>query len=85
MKSVEERSQIVDKSLDGTLMSALITMKFNDSRIMHEHVFEMTNIATRLESLGMTVDDNFLVQFILNSLPFEYGHFQMNYNTMKDK
>jgi len=31
------------------------------------------------------VNENFLVQFILNSLPFEYGLFQMSYNTMKDK
>jgi len=33
----------------------------------------------------MTMDEGFLVQFILNSLPSEYGPFQMNYNTMKDK
>jgi len=85
MKSVEERSQTADKSLAGTLMSTLITMKFDGSRTMHEHVIEMINIAARLKSLGMTVDDNFLVQFILNSLPSEYGPFQMNYNTMKDK
>jgi len=45
----------------------------------------MINVTKRLKSLGMTVDDNFLMQFILNSSPFEYGYFQMNYNTMKDK
>ncbi|KAF3655398.1 putative receptor protein kinase TMK1-like [Capsicum annuum] len=33
----------------------------------------------------MKVEQNFLVQFIINSLPSEYGLFQMNYNTMKDK
>ena len=66
-------------------MSTLTTMKFDDSRTMHEHVIEMTNIATRLKTLGMAMDEGFLVQFILNSLPFEYGPFQMNYNTMKDK
>nr|KYP55707.1 Retrovirus-related Pol polyprotein from transposon TNT 1-94 [Cajanus cajan] len=85
MKFVEERSQTADKSLAGTLMSTLTTMKFDGSRTMHEHVIEMTNIAARLKSLGMAVDENFLVQFILNSLPSEYGPFQMNYNTMKDK
>jgi len=85
MKFLEERSQTVDKSLVGTLMSILATMKFDGSRTMHEHVIEMTNIATRLKSLGMAVDEGFLVQFILNSLPSEYGPFQMNYNTMKDK
>ncbi|KAF1894744.1 hypothetical protein Lal_00021037 [Lupinus albus] len=65
-------------------MSTLTTMKFDDSRTMHEHVIEMTNIAAKLKILGMDVDENFLVQFVLNSLPSEYGPFQMNYNTMKD-
>ena len=85
MKIVEERSQTADKSLVGTLMRTLTTMKFDSSRTMHEHVIEMTNITARLKSLGMAVNEGFLVQFILNSLPSEYGPFQMNYNTMKDK
>lgn len=59
-------------------MAALTTMKFDGSRSMHEHVVEMTNIAAKLESLEMNVDDNFLVQFIINSLPSEYGPFQIN-------
>ena len=45
----------------------------------------MSNIVARLKSLGMTMDDSFLVQFILNLLPPEYGPFQINYNTIKDK
>ncbi|XP_022868756.1 uncharacterized protein LOC111388311 [Olea europaea var. sylvestris] len=85
MKLVKERSQIADKSLAGTLMGTLTTMKFDGSRTMHEHVTEMSNIAARLKTLGMTVDENFLVQFIINSLPPEYGPFHMNYNTLKDK
>jgi len=60
-------------------------MKFDGSHTMHEHVIEMTNITTRLKTLGMTVNENFLIQFILNSLPSEYSPFQMSYNTMKDK
>src|SRR5262249_32484075 len=66
-------------------MGTLTTMKFDGSRTMHDHVNEMSNIAARLKSLGMNVDEDFLVQFVLNSLPSEYGPFQMNYNTMKDK
>ena len=85
MKFVEEHSQTANKSLARTLMSTLTTMKFDGSCTMHEHVIEMTNIVARLKSLGMTLDEGFLVQFILNSLPSEYGPFQMNYNTMKDK
>ena len=52
---------------------------------MHEHVIEMTNVAARLKSLGMEVEQNLLVQFIVNSLPSEYDPFHINYNTMKDK
>ena len=85
LNMVEQRSQTADKSLAVTLMSTLITMKFDGSRTMHEHVLEMTNLSTRLKSLGMEVDESLIVQFILNSLPTEYGSFQMNYNTMKDK
>jgi len=84
-KFVEEHSQTADKSLVGTLMSTLTTMKLDSLCTMHEHVIEMTSITTRLKSLGMTLDDSFLMQFILNSLSSEYGPFQMNYNTTKDK
>ena len=80
MELVEERSQIVDKSLVGTLMSTLTTIKFDGSCTMHEHVIEMTNITPRFKTLEMTVNGNFLIQFILNSLSFEYGPFQMSYN-----
>ena len=45
----------------------------------------MTNITATLKKLGMTVDDSFLNQFILNLLPFEYETFQIYYNTIKDK
>jgi hypothetical protein len=68
-----------------TLMSTLTTMKFDGSRTIHEHIIEMTNITVRLKSLRMDMDASFLLQFIINSLPFEYGHFQMNYNTTKNK
>ncbi|KAF7807041.1 Retrovirus-related Pol polyprotein from transposon TNT 1-94 [Senna tora] len=85
LKFVEELFRTADKSLAGSLMAELTTMKFDGSRSMQEHIIEMTNIAARLRSLGMTMEDSFIVQFILNSLPPEYGPFQINYNTIKDK
>ncbi|XP_015163497.1 uncharacterized protein [Solanum tuberosum] len=69
LKFVEERFRSADKSLAGTLMAELTTIKFDGSRSMQNHIIEMTNIASRLSTLGMKVDDTFLVQFILNSLP----------------
>lgn len=66
-------------------MVQLTTLNFDWSQNMQEHTIEMTNTITRLKSLGMAVDDSFMVQFILNSLPSEYGAFQVNYNTIKYK
>ncbi|KAI3461730.1 hypothetical protein Pfo_018393 [Paulownia fortunei] len=87
MKFVEYHSQFdfADKLVAGTLMGTLTTMKFDDFHIMHEHVTKMINIATRLGSMGLKVSDNFLVQFIINSLLPAYSPFQINYNTIKDK
>ena len=82
---MEESSQTVDKSLAGTLMGTLTTMKFDYLHTMHEHVIEMTNISARHKSLRLEVEQNFLLQFIINSLPPKYGPFQMDYNTIKDK
>ena len=61
MRLVRERSQPADKSLARTSMSTLITMKFDGSCTIHGHVIEITNITTRLETLGMTANENFLV------------------------
>ncbi|XP_057996546.1 uncharacterized protein LOC131175881 [Hevea brasiliensis] len=82
---MEERFRSADKSLAGTLMAQLTTMKYNGSKNMHEHIIGMSDIAARLKILGMAGVDSFLVQFILNSLPPEYEPFQINYNTIKDK
>ena len=60
-------------------------MKYDGSHSMHEHVIEMKNVEAKLKSLEMKVEQNFLVQFIINSLPSEYDTFQTNYNTMQNK
>jgi hypothetical protein len=66
-------------------MAKLTTMKFDGTCGMHEPILKMKNISSKLKALGMNVDEFFLVQFILNSLPRQYGPFQIHYNTIKDK
>ena len=66
-------------------MSELTTKKFNWSQPIHDHVTDMSNLAAKLKSIGMDVSGTFLVQFIINSLPPEFGQFQVNYNTLKEK
>ena len=48
---------------------AELTMMFDGTRMMHEHILEISNLAAKLKALGMNLDESFLVQFIFNSLP----------------
>ena len=79
------QSNIADKSIVGTLMTELTTKKFDWSQPIHDHVTSMTNLDAKLKSMGMDVSESFLVQFIINSLPSEFGQFHVNYNTIKEK
>ncbi|TYH63816.1 hypothetical protein ES332_D07G221200v1 [Gossypium tomentosum] len=57
---VVESFHSMDKSL-GILMAQLMTMKYDRLRRMQEYIIEMNNIAAWLKTLGMMVDDSFLV------------------------
>ncbi|XP_026453204.1 uncharacterized protein LOC113353952 [Papaver somniferum] len=85
MEIVKERFKTADKSLAGKLMTDYTTMKYTGVRSMHQHVIEMRIIAAKLTEMKLIVDENFLVQFILNSLPPQYAPFQVHYNTIKEK
>ncbi|XP_058761385.1 uncharacterized protein LOC131634778 [Vicia villosa] len=87
MKNVKEysNSEITDKFAVENLMSELTTKNFEWSQPIHDHVTQMQNLAAKSKSLGMDVNESFLVQFIINSLPLEFGQFQVNYNTIKEK
>jgi len=82
---VKDRFKSADKSLAGTLMAELTTMKYDGNRGVQQHILNMTDKAAKLGSLGMKVDESFLVQFILNSLPLQFRPFKIHYNTHKDK
>ncbi|XP_010527746.1 PREDICTED: uncharacterized protein LOC104805040 [Tarenaya hassleriana] len=87
MQKIKEYSQsdLVDKSIVGSLMSELTTKKFDWAHPIHDHVTNMSNMVAKLKAMGMDVNEIFLVQFIMNSLPVEFGQFQVNYNTIKEK
>ncbi|XP_028081257.1 uncharacterized protein LOC114282718 [Camellia sinensis] len=69
LKTVEDRFGSADKSLAGTIMVELITMKYDGNRGVQDHILNMADKDAKLKMLGMQVDETFLVQFILNSLP----------------
>ncbi|XP_060194764.1 uncharacterized protein LOC132623967 [Lycium barbarum] len=85
MKAIEEQFVSSDKALASTFMKRLSSMTFDRSHTVREHIMEMRDIAAKLKSLEVDMSAPFLVHFILNSLPSEYGPFKISYNTHKDK
>ncbi|RVW83183.1 Retrovirus-related Pol polyprotein from transposon TNT 1-94 [Vitis vinifera] len=81
LKSVEECFKRADKSLAGTLMAKLTTMKYDGQKGIQQHILNMTEKAAKLKALGMGMDESFLVQFVLNSLPSQFAPFKIHYNT----
>ncbi|CAN0876363.1 hypothetical protein LINGRAHAP2_LOCUS11271 [Linum grandiflorum] len=58
-------------------MTDFVTMKFDGSHSMNAHVIEiLINLVAKLKNLGLDMDDGFLVQFILTSLPPHYELFK---------
>lgn len=45
----------------------------------------MRDIIAHLKSLEIEITKSFIVHFVLNSLPTEYGPFKISYNTHKEK
>ncbi|PKI69117.1 hypothetical protein CRG98_010472 [Punica granatum] len=45
----------------------------------------MRDLAAQLKTLKIDISEPFLVHFILNSLPAEYGPFKISYNTHKEE
>ena len=84
IKAIEEQFVTSDKALASTLMKKLTGLKFDNSKGVREHIMEMRDISAKLKSLKIDISDAFLVHFVLNSLPTEYGPFKISYNTHKE-
>ncbi|XP_028118131.1 uncharacterized protein LOC114315718 [Camellia sinensis] len=61
LKAVEDRFRSADKSLVVTIMAELTTMKYDDNRGVLDHILNMADKAAKLKTLGMQVDETFLV------------------------
>ncbi|KAF7146917.1 hypothetical protein RHSIM_Rhsim03G0078100 [Rhododendron simsii] len=62
------------------IMAELSTMKFDGSCGVQEHILNMYDKAAMLATLGIQVDESFLIQAILNSLQPQFGPFKLHCN-----
>ncbi|KAL4342158.1 hypothetical protein GQ457_08G026470 [Hibiscus cannabinus] len=61
------------------------SLKLTTVKGVRDHINKMRDLAARLKALEVEMSDSFLVHYILNTLPPQYGPFKISYNTHKDK
>ncbi|XP_042006424.1 uncharacterized protein LOC121755205 [Salvia splendens] len=74
-----------EKAETASLMHKLVTMRYNGRGEIREHIMEMSNTASKLTALNLTISDDQLVHLVMISLPHQFDHFKVSYNTVKDK
>ncbi|KAG5525985.1 hypothetical protein RHGRI_032318 [Rhododendron griersonianum] len=82
-------SQIADRFVASekveacTLLSKLVTMRYNGKGNIREYIMEMSNIVAKMKALKLEFSEDILVFLVLISLPTQFGPFKINYNTQK--
>ena len=85
LKAIDEQFESSDKALASTLIMKFSSLRLTTVRGVREHIMQMRDIAAQLKTLEVEMSDSFLVHYILNTLPQQYGPFKISYNTHKDK
>ena len=85
LKAIGEQFVTSNKSLASTLIMKFSSIRITSVRGAREYIIQMRDIAAQLKKLGIDMPESFLVHFILNTLPHQYGPFKISYNTHKDK
>ncbi|XP_070018038.1 uncharacterized protein [Nicotiana sylvestris] len=69
----------------GSLIDSLSTIKYDLVGSVHDHIMKLVNIAIKLNNLGVTITDDFLVHQFLKFLPEQFNQIKITYNAQKDK
>ena len=85
LKAIGKQFVTSDKALASTLIMKFSSIRITSAKGVREHIMQMRDIATQLKKLEIDMSESFLVHFILNTLPHQYGPFKISYNTHKDK
>ena len=85
LKAIDKQFVTSDKARVNTLIMKFSSLRLTDMSGVREHIMQMRDIATQLKTLEVEMFNFFLVHYILNTFPQQYGPFKISYNTHKDK
>ncbi|KAL8157842.1 hypothetical protein AgCh_002526 [Apium graveolens] len=85
LSEIEQYFAKNEKAKTSNLLSKLVTMKYKGKGNIREYIIGMSNLAEKLKELKLELSDELLVHLVLISLPPQFGHFVVSYNTQKEK
>ncbi|VVA38757.1 PREDICTED: UBN2_2 domain-containing, partial [Prunus dulcis] len=83
-EAIAQRFKESEKAVKSTLLNRLIDMKYYGQGCVRAHILNMIDIGTKLQELQMTVDEDMMVHFALNSLPKEFKSLRETYIAQKE-
>ncbi|KAL8133618.1 hypothetical protein AgCh_008897 [Apium graveolens] len=85
LSEIEQYFSKNEKAKMSNLLSKLVTMMYNGNGNIRKYIIGMCNLAGKLKELKLELSDELLVHLVLISLPPQFGHFVVSYNTQKEK
>ncbi|XP_026438891.1 uncharacterized protein LOC113337432 [Papaver somniferum] len=73
------------KSMVGAHMSQLKSILYSGYGSVRDHILQMADLIYKLRGLDMNLNDDYLVQLAINSLPEKFETFKINYNICERK
>ena len=80
MTSIEEYFKGSTKSNASTLLSQLMSAKYNGQGNVREHIMGMVDIRDKLKDMDCPLNDATLLHHVMISLPPVFDPFKVNYN-----
>ena len=85
LADLEKRFARNEKAETSTLLSSLVSMRYKGKGNIREYIMEMSNLASKLRALNLTLSEDLLVHLVLISLPTQFSQFKVSYNCQKEK
>ncbi|XP_077252096.1 uncharacterized protein LOC143891407 isoform X2 [Tasmannia lanceolata] len=85
LAAIEEQFKGTSKALASILLMQMLTLRYDKQSGVREYIMKMSDMASQLKKIEIEISKGFLVHFIMTSLPVQFGPFEINYNTQKEK
>jgi hypothetical protein len=81
LKKVDGQFTGSSKTYASTIIKRLVTEKYSFGSGVREHILKMSNMASKLNTMKVGLEDEFLVHLVMSFLPKEFEAFEINYNS----